>query len=585
MLRSIKIKNFKSISTEQSLSNLSHINILTGENNSGKTAILETLWLLSEIFELNKHSIGALINQEGINVSNYTNKIKELYPKYSTGDFFYNKSVNEQIEIELSFDSPNKKLSDFFNELVYSELRDGLLKTSGDLNIITIRTMLTKDIFGIRNVFWGNIRLTAENNTRKLLDVISYLRQQSHPMNFSHSLNIDVYQSIFIPAIQEALKNFTIFYIPSKRKIEPIIHINDGNKDYKGSFLKRELFRLYHGNINEQNNYDKILDLFFNITNKKIVHKPFYDRDTHTTEIVFQEGNTFIDIDSSGYGYYQLINILYNMVVHEANIILIDEPEISLHPQAQINFFDAINKISEKENKQFFIATHSPYFINLRYIPNVYKSTKSDRTYVRRITNVNLLERLLQKQDRVFAFRFRELLFLNNVIFVEGFDDLEFCIKFIEDENIPIKNPLERFYEIDGYQLEKIEMLSAFCNDLGIQYKFLFDFDYFLRSPQIDKLINALEIVKKDSELLKKIKEFPKTDNRKKSKAEISLVWQEEYQQYWKEKSFIELMDSESKNNFFFIPAFDINILGDSIRKGDKELKNLFSEFLKKHFA
>jgi len=48
-------------------------------------------------------------------------------------------------------------------------------------------------------------------------------------------------------------------------------------------------------------------------------------------------------------------------------IVLIDEPEISLHVTAQEKLVDNIGRISEINNLQFIVATHSPFVINSRW--------------------------------------------------------------------------------------------------------------------------------------------------------------------------------------------------------------------------
>lgn len=46
---------------------------------------------------------------------------------------------------------------------------------------------------------------------------------------------------------------------------------------------------------------------------------------------------------------------------HKETLILIDEPEISLHPEWQANYIKLIENIFEKVDCKFVIATHSPY--------------------------------------------------------------------------------------------------------------------------------------------------------------------------------------------------------------------------------
>ena len=79
--------------------------------------------------------------------------------------------------------------------------------------------------------------------------------------------------------------------------------------------------------------------------------------------ITGKEENREIDMFSSGE--IQLVVILthlyFNPDVEEANVFVIDEPELSLHVQWQEKFVDGIMKASKET--QFILATHSPSII------------------------------------------------------------------------------------------------------------------------------------------------------------------------------------------------------------------------------
>ena len=51
--------------------------------------------------------------------------------------------------------------------------------------------------------------------------------------------------------------------------------------------------------------------------------------------------------------------------------LFIDEPEICLHPQAQKKLLVALKGIAKQ--KQLFITSHSPYFIDPDLIGNIYR--------------------------------------------------------------------------------------------------------------------------------------------------------------------------------------------------------------------
>ena len=67
--------------------------------------------------------------------------------------------------------------------------------------------------------------------------------------------------------------------------------------------------------------------------------------------------------NGAGDGYINIFNIvdaLYDST--EDNIIIIDEPEISLHPDLQRRLFKLLVEYSK--DKQIIVSTHSPYFVD-----------------------------------------------------------------------------------------------------------------------------------------------------------------------------------------------------------------------------
>ncbi len=67
-------------------------------------------------------------------------------------------------------------------------------------------------------------------------------------------------------------------------------------------------------------------------------------------------------------GEQHLIVLLYQLIflVKEESIVLIDEPEISLHTTWQNDFIEDIIKIGKKKNSFFVLATHSPQIVHGR---------------------------------------------------------------------------------------------------------------------------------------------------------------------------------------------------------------------------
>lgn len=64
-------------------------------------------------------------------------------------------------------------------------------------------------------------------------------------------------------------------------------------------------------------------------------------------------------------GEQQIITIYVALlfVAHKGNLVLIDEPELSLHPQWQEAFIDDVMEIAKMQHLQLIIATHSPNIV------------------------------------------------------------------------------------------------------------------------------------------------------------------------------------------------------------------------------
>lgn len=71
---------------------------------------------------------------------------------------------------------------------------------------------------------------------------------------------------------------------------------------------------------------------------------------------------------------YRIGYLLRNLKTLSGGLILIDEPELSLHPRWQIKFIEFLQEVFSDKNKinmQFVIATHSPYLLKSSLLPEV----------------------------------------------------------------------------------------------------------------------------------------------------------------------------------------------------------------------
>ncbi|WP_187152431.1 AAA family ATPase, partial [Campylobacter concisus] len=80
-----------------------------------------------------------------------------------------------------------------------------------------------------------------------------------------------------------------------------------------------------------------------------------------------KNSNKILDIKNVSLGLKTFIiikTLLLRGIIKENGIIILDEPEIHLHPEWQIIFAELIVMIQKEFNMHVLINTHSPYFLN-----------------------------------------------------------------------------------------------------------------------------------------------------------------------------------------------------------------------------
>ena len=144
-----------------------------------------------------------------------------------------------------------------------------------------------------------------------------------------------------------------------------------------------------------------------------------------------------------------LMRIYKDLVEEETSIILIDEPEVFLHPHSCRHFFGILNDLS-LSGTQIVYSTHSPYFIDPENPRMIYLVRHETETKVYRYTEMTDRERL--KFVSKFDPSFSEVFFATKVILVEG--DID-------------KIALERAFEVKEINLDKENISILVCGSIN----------------------------------------------------------------------------------------------------------------------
>lgn len=89
------------------------------------------------------------------------------------------------------------------------------------------------------------------------------------------------------------------------------------------------------------------------------------DRTEHDiATLTYEEYGKRLDILYSGTGLKHFLDILIKITLSGAKIVLLDEPELGLHPDLQRRFIDYLHQLSVDKDIQIFIGTHSQVILN-----------------------------------------------------------------------------------------------------------------------------------------------------------------------------------------------------------------------------
>ena len=164
-----------------------------------------------------------------------------------------------------------------------------------------------------------------------------------------------------------------------------------------------------------------------------------------------------------------IVDALYDSV--DGDIIVIDEPELSLHPTYQRRL--AILFAEYAKNRQIVYATHSPYFADFHYLSNgaeiarVHKSNGSSTISQLNRETADSLSGLLKNRNNphILGLNARETLFLEDrVVLVEGQEDVVYYTQLVKDIVPRLEN---RFFGWGVGGAGNIETISSLLYDLG----------------------------------------------------------------------------------------------------------------------
>jgi ABC-type lipoprotein export system ATPase subunit len=178
-----------------------------------------------------------------------------------------------------------------------------------------------------------------------------------------------------------------------------------------------------------------------------------------------KQGSSFL-VDAASSGEKELLTYLfaiYALNVRDA-LVVIDEPELHLHPKWQTALMGLFETLSKNTGNQFLMATHSPVFVapsSIQYVSRVF--SKNQASEIVRLDQASLPNRKhlfsivnSQNNEKVF--------FTSRVILVEGVGDRLFFQKL-----------LKRYAAISETQFNDVEIVDVGGKHFFPAYQALLD--------------------------------------------------------------------------------------------------------------
>ena len=173
-----------------------------------------------------------------------------------------------------------------------------------------------------------------------------------------------------------------------------------------------------------------------------------------------------------------LLVALYGNPSGKKNCLILDEPELHLHPQFQQFFMNEIRKASAEDSKRvFFLITHSPYFIDLNFSEDLLGVVVC---HVNRApTSIDSLSDYDESMFRRFLPRFntyhKQFFFSDKQIFVEGYTDQQLFTRLLSCVDNKVGSAGTGVIDVGGK--DELGVFFKVCSLLGTDGRIITDLD------------------------------------------------------------------------------------------------------------
>ena len=372
MIKDWQIKNFKSLKDSKKI-NIKPITFLVGPNSSGKTSFLQSILMLRQTVE-SKDPKSALILQDYIDLGSFK-------------DVVWKHNLKNTISINFSNSNSNYEFDFAFKK--------------GKIYVKRYRT------FGEHHGNLGEFNYDLEVNERgndryymKVLDYpvfkganyrVNFYKFYKKRLNFLQPIEFSV-EDDKLPKTKKEFKKFKKNLEYDLEKIKFMNFLVERESDLENIFnnifhigpLRNEPERVYTASGAFPSEVGKsgewVVEKLVSIKDSQEKVKKWFNcfeiasdfkvgelrKGSKRYELAIKEFYTgeWINLVDVGFGASQILPIIVEGFISKNSLILIEQPEIHLHPKAQSTMGDLLIDISSNQNNKIIIETHSDLIIS-----------------------------------------------------------------------------------------------------------------------------------------------------------------------------------------------------------------------------
>lgn len=308
------------------------VNILAGINGSGKTTLLNLI-------------VGVFTDANFVgNVDNWIDVLKISFNDNKRLDFYSN---IETIQNNGIGKTPQEQLNSKFQDLLIEKTENDLVKVE-----LIRKKSNESDLKSSEFRFYGfkpNIDYNKIISELISISRISTFEQPIKTQSVTHKLFPELIKTDLDIQIFEIQRAYLSYQINLGKRVEQVFSENSEGAPIDIKTKREEIY-------GKKELFTQTINQFFSQTGKTVE----YDENN---EIVFRQNGNILTPYQLSSGEKQVLLILLSTLIQDNKpyILILDEPEISLHIDWQEELIQVIRNLNE--NVQIILATHSPALV------------------------------------------------------------------------------------------------------------------------------------------------------------------------------------------------------------------------------